>query len=304
MVQQATTVGVGAAWPLPDGNGGTVDVNDIVSGTAGAGLGLLYLDRTIGSAAAVETAVQAGHRLVEVGIPAEGGLKWKMSSTYERLMPNFSHGTAGICFFLASLSRHTGRPEFLDAALQGAEYLKAIATMENDGYLIFHNEPLGEDLFYLAWCHGPVGTNRLFYELARATDDASWMEWVEMGARGIMNTGVPETRTAGFWNNVSQCGGSAGIGDFFLTLHRLTQKPEYLEFVRRLNDDLFQRVTRDAPGMKWTQSEHRVQPDLLVAQTGFMQGAAGIGKYLLYMDAMEQGGRPAVTLPDSPFGEV
>jgi hypothetical protein len=56
--------------------------------------------------------------------------------------------------------------------------------------------------------------------------------------------------------------------------------------------------------LKWIQAEHRVQPDFLVAQTGFMQGAAGVGKYLLHVDAVAQGKRPVVELPDSPFYDV
>ena len=52
----------------------------------------------------------------------------------------------------------------------------------------------------------------------------------------------------------------------------------------------------------WTQAEHRVQPGLLIAQTGHMQGAAGVGKYFLHMDAMEERGEvPRVVLPDDPL---
>ena len=42
---------------------------------------------------------------------------------------------------------------------------------------VFHHEPDGEDLFYLGWCHGPVGTARLFYRLHQATGDRQWRDW-------------------------------------------------------------------------------------------------------------------------------
>ena len=35
--------------------------------------------------------------------------------------------------------------------------------------------------------------------------------WVGRGARGISSSGIPERRTAGFWNNVSVCCGNAGV---------------------------------------------------------------------------------------------
>jgi hypothetical protein len=51
----------------------------------------------------------------------------------------------------------------------------------------------------------------------------------------------------------------------------------------------------------WIQAEHRVRPDLLVAQTGYMQGAAGIGMLLLHLEAFEKGRGAEIILPDSPF---
>ena len=57
----------------------------------------------------------------------------------------------------------------------------------------------------------------------------------------------------------------------------------------------------DRDGMRWIQAEHRVRPELLVAQTGYMQGAAGIGMLLFHLDSFLRGERPAIVFPDSPF---
>ncbi|HUX08948.1 MAG TPA: hypothetical protein VMX35_16740 [Acidobacteriota bacterium] len=57
----------------------------------------------------------------------------------------------------------------------------------------------------------------------------------------------------------------------------------------------------ESGGMKWVQAEHRVRPELLVAQTGLMQGAAGIGITLLQIDARLRGEQPLIALPDTPF---
>lgn len=298
--QHAKPVGAGKAWP--DGAGR--EVNDIISGTAGTALGLLYADRMMGHSDAVELAVQAGQRLLELGLPAERGRRWEMWPAYEREMPNFSHGTAGIAYFLAALYRRTGRRDFLDGAGDGAAYLRSIATVDSDSYVIYHHAPEGEDLYYLGWCHGPVGTNRLFYELGRATGGNEGMQWVHMGARGFMRSGIPEVRTPGFWNNISQCCGSAGVGGHCLSLHRLTGRAEYRAFADRITRDLLVRSTETADGRRWIQAEHRVQPELLIAQTGYMQGAAGVGTYFLHLDAAERGERPRIELPDSPFGDV
>lgn len=300
-----------AAQPVPpDGEDGIEraewgEVNDIIAGAAGAGLYLLHRARQLEDLAALRLAVRVGHRLIERGIPEAGGLKWRMVPSYPKLMPNFSHGTAGVAYFLAALYQDTRQPAFLDAALAGARYLQAVADTSGDGCLIFHNEPEGKDLYYLGWCHGPVGTARLFRQLALVTKDASWDEWVRKGARSILRSGIPEKPTPGFWNNAGQCCGGAGVGDFFLRLHRLNKDPESLAFARRIADDLLRRATpvptAAGGGLKWVHAEHRAKPEYTYAQTGFMQGAAGIGLFLLHLDAVERRQGWDFRLPDSPF---
>ena len=306
LLDLAQSVGAGIAWPQGSGSD-AIESNDIVSGTAGTGLALLYLHRVLRYQPALEAAEAAGRRLLERAIETDTGLRWDMWPGYAREMPNFSHGTAGIAYFLATLHQATGSRDFLDAAVAGARYLQSIATVEDGGYRVFHSRPGGDELYYLSWCHGPAGTNRLFHQLAEATGDDEWRDWVTRGARGVMATGIPERRTPGFWENISQCCGTAGVAEHCLTLYRTTGDAEYKAFVDRLNTDLLARSSRaDTPaqgdGRSWTQAEHRVQPELLVAQTGHMQGAAGVGKYFLHMDSVEERGEgPRVVLPDDPW---
>ncbi|HEY7699479.1 MAG TPA: lanthionine synthetase LanC family protein, partial [Vicinamibacteria bacterium] len=117
----------------------------------------------------------------------------------------------------------------------------------------------------------------------------------------VLDSGIPEKRTPGFWNNVSQCCGSAGVAEFFLSLHQVTKEREYLDFARRLTDDALARGTRDASGLRFVQAENRTEPELLQAQTGYMQGAAGLGLWLLRLHAFERGEPSGLGLPDSPF---
>lgn len=271
-----------AAMPAGDG----VEwgpVTDIVSGSAGTGLFLLYAADEMGHAASRKLAASAGERLLELGIPADGGLKWRMSPDFARLMPNFSHGTAGVAFFLARLYEETGREEFLAGALAGARYLLSIAETDNGGCLIMHHEPDGEDLFYLSWCHGPAGTGRLFQQLYAATGDDEWREWTLKCADSLLSAGIPERQTPGFWNNVGQCCGSAGVAQFMIDVFAQTRAEAHYGFALELGRDALSRAAVDETSghKRWIHAEHRTQPDLLIAQTGYMQGAAGIGIWLL-----------------------
>lgn len=294
----AKTEGAGVSWS---------EDTDIVSGAAGTGLALLAAARETDDPASRELAAKAGLRLIELGIPEAGGLKWRFrmppATENDRLMPNFSHGTAGIAYFLATLARETGGKELLNAALAGARYLQAVANTAGDGCLIFHHEPEadGKDLYYLGWCHGPAGTSRLFVQLREATGDDRWLDWVKKGARSLLASGIPERETPGFWNNAGPCCGVAGVADFFLDLHRRTGEEPYRAFAHRLAQNLLARATpTPGDGLKWVHAEHRARPDYTYAQTGYMQGAAGIGLLLLRMDALEKGRSWTLRLPDAP----
>ena len=290
--ERATAAGKGMQWN---------DVTDVIAGSAGTGLFLLYAADELHDRAATALAARAGDRLLELGVPDHGGLRWATDPTFPRLMPNFSHGTAGVAYFLASLSVATKNRKYLDGALAGAKYLQAIATTDGDVCLLPHHQPDGLDLYYLGWCHGPTGTARLWRRLAEITGDSQWNAWVDRSARALLQSGIPEKRTPGFWNNVSQCCGSAGVAQFFLNLSATSKNPQYRAFAERMTADLLARGTRDDSGLRWVQAENRTQPDNLVAQTGYMQGAAGIGMWLLRMDAALTGRTPLVRFPDDPW---
>lgn len=288
----ARTAGAGVDWN---------DTTDIIGGSAGTGLYLLYAAKELEEPAYRDLALKAGKRLIELARKDAGGEKWAMSPKFPRLMPNFSHGTAGIAYFLATLSAETGDETFLAHAIAGAKYLQSVAKTDGDMCLIFHNEPDGKDLYYLSWCHGPAGTARLFYRLHQITKDPQWMEWVHKSARGVMSTGIPEQRTPGYWNNVSQCCGDAGVAMFFFDIARPTRTSAYGEFARKVTDYLLARGTRDEKGLRWVQAENRTEPDKLVAQTGYMQGASGMGMLLLRVDGMSRRRRLGTIFPDNPF---
>ena len=275
--------------------------NDIISGSAGTGLCLLYAAAELGDKTLIDLAARAGDRLIELGRAKNGGLDWVMEPGFPRTMPNFSHGTAGVAFFLVRLYDATHNKTYLDAGQAGAKYLLSIAKTDGDACLIFHDEPDNKDLYYLGWCHGPVGTANLFYALFKTTRDPVWMDWVRREANALMESGVPERETPGFWNNAGLCCGLAGVADFFLNLHKSTRDPSYLAFFSRVMKRLLAQATVAGDKMSWIQAEHRTQPKLLIAQTGLMQGSAGIGLVFLRGDAFDKGRAPLIRMPDSAF---
>ena len=291
IMASAREVGAGAEW---------TDTTDIISGSAGIGLYLLWpVWHT--SASTRRLAVQVGRRLVEREYRTGDTSLWMMSPSFTRNMPNFSHGTAGVAYFLATLGGEMQDRTFIDAAERGARYLQSVTTpTDGNGRRIFHNDPDGRELYYLSWCHGPVGTARLFHRLGTVTGNQAWTDYIPRLAQGVVGSGLPK-QSPGFWNNISQCCGSCGVSDFFVSLHSLTGEASYLAFARRCADDTLARATADGDGLKWIQAENRVSPNVLLAQTGLMQGAAGVGLAMLRLDGALRRRKPAIVLPDAPY---
>lgn len=292
LTRRAKTVGDGVEWSAS---------NDIISGTAGSGLFLLDAAARWNDAALADLAVRAGRRLLATGVPAEGGLMWLPGGSIRANYPNFSHGTSGVAYFLATLYQRSKEQAFLDGALAGVKYLDAVATRRDGARAIFHVTGGGEDRFYLSWCHGPVGTARLFYRLLQITGDAKWRVWIDELTAWLGASGAPEQRSAGYWNNISQCCGNVGIGQYTIDLTRHYPRPIAASLRDRVVKNTMSRAADDAAGLRWVQAENRVSPENLVAQTGFMQGAAGVGTFFLQLDALARSASWPAPWPDTPW---
>jgi lantibiotic modifying enzyme len=328
---RAEPVGAGVEWAImtpdplgsPDGPKSRFVSTDIISGAAGIASFLLYAARELDDPTLRELAAAAGRRLVEIGEVREGGLDWQMADGFPYRMPNFSHGTAGIAFLLASLANELDDEAFRDAAIAGGRYLQAIAITDGDVCLVPHAEPPQTATpdeepvvrYALSWCHGPMGVGSTWYRLYQATGDKEWLSWLDRSARSFVPGAIPDalegnvarTEAPGTWPSVCYCHGSAGNGAFLLNAFQATGDETYRDVAFRMIDDCVSRGIDDGDGIKWEQGTARWNAETnsydpaTFAQTGFSTGVAGVGYALLAFDAFEQGRPLTVVFPDSPF---
>jgi lantibiotic modifying enzyme len=283
-------------------------ITEILWGTAGIGCALLSLGPKYLGPPAVELAASAGDWLLGAAETAPDGIRWGLgdgayaTGRYNPRLryPNFAHGTAGIAFFLARLAQQTGERRFLDASLAGTGWVLTTLRTDDDTCAAFHHEPDATGLFTLGWCHGPPGLGWLFRQLELTTGDPTWRTWLRRAARTDTASGIPARKEPGFWDNVARCCGSAGVAEFFLDLHRLEGDPADLEFATLMVDDLLGRAITDVAGTRWSNYEFRAAEPDLPPETGYLQGAPGIGSTLLRLHRHLSGDPWTVRWPHAP----
>lgn len=266
-----------------DANVAAIDVYD---GLAGIGLALLHLATALDDAALVDRAVDVATRLLDLGIPTGTGLRWP-DRGHRNELPNFSHGTAGVAFFLAAIGRVTGTAAFVDAAAAGGRYLVSFARD--------YEVPVVADSpeTWPNWCNGTAGTARLWYALSVLTADQEWQRYLDGASHAILTRILPDGTIPDVANESTLCCGSAGLLDFLLDRYAATGRDAYLDGARRAVLHLERWSVDDGTGLRWVQGRR--------TRTGLLEGAAGAGYALLRAGAAERGLPRPAGLPDSPF---
>jgi Lanthionine synthetase C-like protein len=330
--------GIAWVEPMPfsdiTGFTGDREIYDLSVGAAGAVVTLLDLLETNISDRSLPLALSAAERLLEVAVKTDDGWRWDLMNDipFPFLAPNFAHGGAGVGYVLAQLFDRTGDERFLDAAIEAARYTMSRASDVGDGCLVCHTEQQQPPHFYLGACHGPAGTGRLLLTLERLTGDPQWREQLQGLYRGLMAIGAPATRSWGWWQNHGQCCGDAGLGDFALLAWEATGDQQWLDLAHACAEVLLS-VSSSGPvgseglldaggpqlrvassptrtsfptgkpdrgllGRWWVQAEHRARPEFLQAQTGYMQGAAGIASFFVHLATASSPNPIRVRFPD------
>ncbi|MER6278181.1 lanthionine synthetase LanC family protein [Streptomyces sp. 900105245] len=296
-------------WPttLEFEPGSDAPLNDIVMGNAGVVLTAVWA----GGESAEAIATTGCEALLRVADRTEGGLDWGIAPGATSKCPNYSHGTAGVASALAVAGAALNRPDFVEAAVDGARHVVSVGSLEGGGLVVPHTIPPSkrdvEPVTY-TWCHGPAGTSHLFAALAHAgVAEVSGLPVGELRDRcltSLLTSGIPERLRPGFWDNDGRCCGTAGVGDVLLDAAQDCGTPARADTLvraaRTMGDALVTRAIRDDRGTRWRFLEHRQDPPLLPPGTAWMQGAAGIAAYLLRLARFVETGpdAPVVDRPD------
>lgn len=225
-----------------------------------------------------------------------GGYAWESTAHKgTHRIPNFECGTAGIGYALTVAYSFTPKDEYLKAAVEAAAHIKAIAVPQGRGFLIpWHDNPGEEPIFYVANCHGPSGTSKLFYRLYEITGRESYLEDIRSLYYGLRHLNAPEQMSPGCWNTVCVCCGTAGILQFLINLGIIFDGSEFAAEATEVADTAAEILAGEQESKTggrigvWPVAYERVKPENVAPDFGHGTGSSGIGATLLQMYLFRQ----------------
>jgi len=216
------------------------------------------------------------------------------------VIANFAHGTAGIVYLLTLFYEASKDDAYLRFAEKGISYLEKIAVRDENSqiipYIYLPDEDKAYDVFYLSLCHGPVGSAVVYRKLYKVTGEEKYLDGYRKFNQALINAGVPEKRSRGYWNHCICCG-TSGFLLHFLTEPELVPNEVNVALAARTANVILHDAYVDENGRRWYDAWTRVKPWDVDSNLGLFIGDAGNASALLSLYAKSKGIK-ITTLPE------
>lgn len=241
---------------------GEPEATDVIYGAAGMGIFLLNLHAATGRW--LDEADTLGRYLVRHAKRENGRASWVVAPGSDRVYIGFSHGAAGIGYFLLHLHRATKKAVYRDLAVEAARFVIETAHPDgDDGWKWTKMHPARKQAFPVQWCHGSPGNALFFLDLHRHVGGDLYKRALDRCVAANLREGKT-ARVGG-----CQCHGSGGNADVLIEVYRTTGDKRLLDAAHAWAKDL-----ADESGVKLTVGRYTYPP-------GYMLGLAGIGQFFL-----------------------
>lgn len=227
-------------------------------------------------------------------------LRWRRSLGSGEEHPGYALGTAGIVDFLLQLDRYMGYNlrsgydgRFGEAVVAGVRYLKALDEQHGEpGLLPKHLTEDQPGEFVFSWMHGVAGTCQLANRLAKLQESDEWNAFSRSATDQILlaesRDGIDQLAGKG----VGLGNGAAGIGSFLLDQGKRFENTGYKAAAHRIAHHILVRGVEGSTENGLTTLHWPKPGDTESAEAespfGLMDGAAGVGLFLLQMEAVKR----------------
>ncbi len=254
---------------------------DIMSGSAGAILGLIPLYKATGQEEILKQTVTCGKHLLNHRVKSDSGYRaWdnRLPKTLAGKLPTgFSHGAAGIAYALARLFQITNQIEFKHAAEEAIEYENSMYSAAQRNWADYRVSLMqaGHSPYYMeTWCYGWPGIG-----LSRLGIQSIWKSAVLERDMAIAVENAKESKMKELDH---LCCGNFGVIDFLLTAANQLPNEELYHCAVKQADFVLARAKR--------QSNFRLDKQVSENQMNhsLFRGLTGIGYELLRLAAPKQ----------------
>jgi type 2 lantibiotic biosynthesis protein LanM len=191
---------------------------DLLSGLAGAVVGLLRLAEATSDGRWLSLAAETGDRLVASALLDGGHARWP-SPRWPAGLGGFAHGATGIGWALARLSQATGRADFAAMAEAAFTFEESLWDPDEGSWRDLREE----SGVAMAWCHGATGIGLVAADLmVRGYGDTTvHTETIRRAAAACWNRGMG-------WNH-TVCHGDLGCWELLSRAFDLGLGPPWVE---------------------------------------------------------------------------
>jgi type 2 lantibiotic biosynthesis protein LanM len=238
---------------------------DLISGSAGAILGLAALHAVTGSSATLAAIRVAAEHLVTHTARAPNGVGWRTPLTGDAPLVGCSHGAGGMAFALLTAWGLTEDARFERTARAAMAYERGTFSNETRNWPDLRPATSQRERSCMtAWCHGAPGIGLMRLAGLRHADDSN--------IRDDVARAVHATLRHGFGRNHSLCHGDLGNLELLTSAAARVDEP-----------GLRSSAACFAAGVLRAIREHgwRCGVPLAVETPGLMMGLAGVGDGLL-----------------------
>jgi len=182
---------------MPDA-AAAAEMNDVLSGIAGAIPPLLLLARQTGDANYLQMACELGDRLCAQAVH-DGDRAYWVHEHWPKGVGGFAHGVTGIGWALTRLARATGESRYGETARAAFAFEDALFDHQEQNWLDLRMLPGAKTA--AAWCHGAVGIGLAHLDLDPQLQHPATRELLRRAAAATWRQGLG-------WNH-SACHGDA-----------------------------------------------------------------------------------------------
>lgn len=265
----------------------SAELIDIIVGSAGLILALLWAARHFQEPELLQIAVKHGNFLLQKATRDQHGISWvTFVNAKHQNLTGYAHGVSGIVHALLELYEATSEVRFKDAAIEGLQYEAHWFSDQKKNWVDLRSSS-GESILQnnselscaMGWCHGApgIGLSRLrITELL--PDDLSIKTDLEAAitttASSLAKPWAPGV------GNYSLCHGAAGNADFMLMAGQQLKRPELTALAEKVGQEGIEFYVKQ--GLPWPCGNGGAgeTPNLML-------GTAGIGYFYLRLYAPE-----------------